>query len=232
VNGSSPELRFFADSAEPRVWESLAAQGWLYGATTNPTILEKAGLSSSIETAGALVAAAEALRLRELQVQSWGGDHGGLTENGRALAALSDIVTVKIPATPDGFRATAALRAEGCRVTLTACYTVRQCAAAATIGLAYVAPYYGRMIEAGIDADDRLDAMKAVAAGRGLRILIASVRSGEQLDALLARGFDTFTLAPAVAETIARDASSDAAAEAFEAAASRSAKRGRSAEPA
>lgn len=232
MSGSPPELRFFADSADPRVWENLAAQGWLHGATTNPTILEKAGLSSSLETARDLVAAADALGLRELQVQSWGGDHGRLTENGRALAALSDIVTVKIPATPEGFRAAAALRDEGCRVTLTACYTARQCAAAARIGLAYVAPYYGRMIEAGINADGRLDAMKAIAAGSGLRILIASVRSGEQLDALLARGFDTFTLAPAVAETVARDASSDAAAEAFEAAASRSMELCQSADPA
>lgn len=219
--------RFFVDSADPRIWETLLSQGWLYGATTNPTILEKAGLSSSLETARDLVAAAEGLKLPELQVQSWGEDHRRLTDNGRALASLSAIVTVKIPATPDGFRAAAVLCSEGCRLTLTACYTARQCAAASAIGLAYVAPYYGRMIEAGLDADGRLDAMKAIAGDNGLRILIASVRSGDQLDSLLARGFDTFTLAPAVADAIARDDNSLAAARTFEAAARRSSGNGK-----
>lgn len=211
-------IRFFADSADTTLWSELSAEGWLYGATTNPTILEKAGFQSSMGTAQRLVEAAETLKLEELQVQSWGRDHLQLTENGKALAALSGIVTVKIPATPDGFKASAALRARGCRVTLTACYTARQCAAARAIGLAYVAPYYGRMIESGLDADGRLEAMKAIAGDSGLRILVASIRSGEQLDDLLSRGFDTFTLSPAVARIVVRDQNSQAAADAFEAA--------------
>ncbi|MGN6551666.1 MAG: transaldolase family protein [Pararhizobium sp.] len=213
--------RFFLDSADTDAWRRFKAEGWLHGATTNPTILEKAGLVSSIETARRLVTAAEELGLGELQVQSWGGAAELLVANGQALAALSGIVTVKIPATSDGFQAAARLKGEGCRVTLTACYTARQCAAAVALGLDYVAPYYGRMREAGLDADARLDAMKSIADPAGMRVLVASVRGGEQLEALARRGFETFTLAPAVAAALVTDADSDAAAAVFEAAAGR-----------
>ncbi|HET7412511.1 MAG TPA: transaldolase family protein, partial [Pararhizobium sp.] len=171
-------LRFFLDSADRNLWETLVLQGWVHGATTNPTLLERAGLTSSVQTALDLVRSATDLGLKELQVQSWGGDHQRLADNGRALASLSPIVTVKVPATADGLRAAAQIKAEGYRVTLTACYTARQCAAARVLGLDYVAPYYGRMIEAGIDPDARLDAMKTVA-GDSLRILIASIRRAE-----------------------------------------------------
>lgn len=214
-------LRFFIDSADRHTWEPLARQGWVHGVTTNPTLIERAGLMSSIATAADLVRAATDIGLKELHLQSWGGGFERLGDNGRALAALAPIVTVKVPATPEGLEAAALLKAEGHRVTLTACYTVRQCAAARVLGLDYVAPYYGRMIEAGIDADARLDAMKVAAGDDGPRILIASIRRAEQIDALLGRGFDTFTLSPAVAEAVASDAASSAAAEAFEAAARR-----------
>lgn len=214
--------RFFLDSAERRAWERAAKAGWITGATTNPILIERAGLACSLATAQDLVGAAEDLGLEELQIQSWGGDAAHLSDHGRALASLSPIVTVKLPATEEGVLAARAIKADGCRVTLTACYTLRQCAVARRLGLDYVAPYYGRMIEAGIDADRRLEGMKAISAESGLRILIASLRTGKQLESLLSRGFDTFTLSATLAQDMLADANSLAAAADFEAAARRS----------
>jgi len=213
---------FFLDSANWRDWESTAREGWLHGVTTNPTILQRAGLECSINTAIDLVRRAADIGLSEIQFQSWGREAAALADRGRALASLSPNVTVKVPATRDGVIAAQQIKAEGYRVTLTACYTVRQCAVARRLGFDYVAPYYGRMIEAGIDADRRLDAMRAVAGEEGPRILIASLRQPEQVDALLARGFDTFTMAPEIARFVAVDPASEAAADAFEEAAERS----------
>ena len=221
MNPAAGRILFFVDSAMRLDWELAARAGWVAGATTNPTLLERAGLDCSLATAQDLVRAADDFGFGEVQVQSWGADADTLSDHGRALASLSPIVTVKMPATAQGAVAARRIKAEGYRVTLTACYTVRQCAVARRLGLDYVAPYYGRMIEAGIDADARLDGMRTVAAGSGLRILIASLRTGEQLDGLLARGFDTFTLSPVLVQDMLADAQSQAAVAAFEEAAAR-----------
>ena len=221
MTGAAGGLLFFLDSADRHDWERAARAGWLAGATTNPTLLERAGLGCSLATAQELVRAADDLGFGEVQIQSWGADAEVLSDHGRALGSLSSIVTVKMPATAEGAVAARRIKAEGYRVTLTACYTIRQCAVALRLGLDYVAPYYGRMIEAGIDADGRLDGMRTVSQRGRLRILIASLRTGEQLDGLLARGFDTFTLSPGLVREMLADAGSQAAVAAFEEAAAR-----------
>lgn len=211
--------RFFIDSADTQTWRRFSAEGWLYGATTNPTLLSRAGLACDLRTAERLVETARELGLAELMIQSWGGERHALADHGRRLAALDPRVVVKIPATPSGFSAAADLKREGVRVTLTACYTVRQAAAARAIGIDYVAPYYGRMIEAGLDADARLSAMLSLSEPSGMRVLVASLRTPDQVDHLIAAGFDTFTLAPEIAAAVAADAHAQSASEAFEQAA-------------
>ncbi len=216
---SPGRLRFFLDSADRHDWERAARGGWMAGVTTNPVILDRAGLDCSLATARELVERAEDLGFEELHLQSWGAGADLLGDHGRALASLSPIVTVKMPATDDGVFAARLIKGEGYRITLTACYTVRQAAVASRLGFDYVAPYYGRMLDAGIDADRRLDGMMAAVEGSGLRVLVASLRTGEQVDRLLARGFDTFTLAPPLARDMLADAGSLAAVSDFEKAA-------------
>lgn len=212
--------RFFLDSADPTAWQSLVDTGWVHGITTNPLVLKQAGLPTSLATARMLLAAVEEQPLKELQFQVWGETTAEFVSRGRQLAALSPVMTIKIPATVAGFAAAFQLKQDDARITLTACYTVAQCALANAMGLDYVAPYYGRMLEASIDADARLDGMRRVNSEKPhLRILIASLRSGAQVDALLSRGFDTFTLRPALAQALMIDDASTRAAVEFEAAA-------------
>ncbi len=212
--------RFFLDSADPEVWQPLVNRGWIHGITTNPLILKQDGLPSTLDTARMLATAAEDQEVSELQFQVWGETAAEFVTLGRLLMKLSPVITLKVPATVAGFEAAAQLKREGARVTLTACYTIAQCALAKVLKLDYVAAYYGRMLEASIDADSRLDGMRQVdSAERQTRILIASLRTAIQVDALLARGFDTFTLRPAVAHALMLDEASAEAAADFEAAA-------------
>lgn len=213
--------RFFIDSADPDAWLPMAESGWVHGITTNPLILRQDGRSTSIATARDLLADVEALQLGELQFQALGNSREELVSRGREIAGLAALMTVKIPAVAAGFAAAAQLRREGVRITLTACYTLAQCALARAMQLDYVAPYYGRMLESGIDADARLDGMQQImTADSNARVLIASLRSEAQVAALLARGFDTFTLRPALAQALMDDTASTQAAADFNAAAS------------
>ena len=209
-------FRLFIDSANPGDWDIGLSRGWLHGITTNPLIIARAGKRVDLATAQDLVAAAKARDLDEIQLQATGHSAAEMLESGRALRRLWDHVTVKVPATAAGFEAAASLRRDNVSVTVTACYTAHQTMLAASIGARYVAPYYGRMQDAGIDADARLDAMLGIGNRHGnLRVLVASIRSIEQLELLATRGFDTFTVTAALAAQLGQDRESDGAAAAF-----------------
>lgn len=208
--------RLFIDSANASDWKIGRNRGWLHGVTTNPLIISRAQKKVDLPTAAQLVADAREAGLAEIQLQVTGHTAAELLASGRALRNLWHGVTVKVPATGAGFEAAAALCRDGMPVTITACYTAHQTMLAANIGAQYVAPYYGRMLDAGIDADGRLDAMRSIAARLGnLRVLVASIRSIDQLETLTARGFDTFTVTPALAGQMGCDTQSDAAAADF-----------------
>ena len=218
---NSQQYRFFIDSADPDLWRLCRKEGWPYGVTTNPLILQRNALPVTLDTAEYLVSAARKIGFAELQIQSWGAETDQLIENGTAIAQLWENITVKIPATKNGFAAANALKLKGICVTLTACYTAHQTALAAAMKLDYVAPYYGRMLEAGIDGDIRLGAMQKVCLRHpDLRILVASIRSITQLETLLANGFNTFTLSPELCSQIGSDEHSALASAEFENAAS------------
>ena len=207
--------RLFIDSANPSDWDLGLARGWLHGVTTNPLIISRAGKRVELATATDLVAQARKRNLAEIQLQVTGHNAAELHKSGSQLRDLWDKVTIKIPATCAGFEAAAPLCRLGYSVTITACYTAHQTMLAASIGAQYVAPYYGRMLDAGIDADARLDAMLGIGSRHNVRVLVASIRSIEQLETLTARGFDTFTVTPALAAEMGRDAQSEAAAADF-----------------
>lgn len=215
--------RLFIDSATFADWDMARGRGWLHGVTTNPLIIQRAGQRVDIATAKALVAAAKERGLNEIQLQVTGENTAEMLASGWALRELWGRVTVKIPATIAGFETASVLCGEGAAVTITACYTAQQVMLAAAIGARYVAPYYGRMLEAGLDADQRLDAMLEIAGRqKDLRVLVASIRSTEQLEALTRRGFDTFTLSAPIAAAFGQAAESDQAAADFMAAAAAS----------
>nr|WP_298685120.1 transaldolase family protein [uncultured Dongia sp.] len=214
--------RLFIDSANPSDWDLGISRGWLHGITTNPLIISRAGKRVELATATDLVAQAKKRNLAEIQLQVTGHTAAELHKSGSQLRELWDKVTIKIPATAAGFEAAAPLCKLGYSVTITACYTAHQTMLAASIGAQYVAPYYGRMLDAGIDADARLDAMLGIGSRNNVRVLVASIRSIDQLETLTARGFDTYTVTSALAGQLGQDKDSDGAAADFMQAAEKS----------
>jgi transaldolase len=90
---------------------------------------------------------------------------------------------------------------------------------AAAAGATYIAPYLGRMEDAGRDAMADVLAMQEILAGTGTRILLASVRDVASMVALARRGVRCFTFSPAVAEQLFADELTAEAVRAFDAAA-------------
>ena len=210
-------MRIYVDSADIGAITRALSTGYVYGVTTNPTLLRRAGVSAR-EVPG-LVQQAVAEGARELHLQVYHAyDVPAMLSEGRALAQLdAERVVVKIPATPQGYAAAAQLSRQGLRVTMTAVYTVRQALLAQAVGARYIAVYVGRMRDAGMDALATIGQMQRVynTYSAQVQILAASVRQPQEVDALAEMGVATVTLPPDVLQRLADSPLTDAAAQAF-----------------
>jgi len=120
---------------------------------------------------------------------------------GLELAAPDrDRIVVKVPVTYEGTKAASKLIEDGVRVCLTACYSSNQAMVAAGLGAEYIAPYLGRMMDAGRDGVDECKKMQAIVNGMEskTRVLVASIRSVNTMADLTSSGMNTFTFSPEV----------------------------------
>lgn len=214
--GQPIPLRIFVDSAVRAEAEPWLATGIAHGVTTNPTLLKRAGLR--------LDDVAEVARWagdggREVCFQLWGDDVEEQYAAAMTLREAAPDATIKVPVTPVGAQVITRLHAQQVPVLMTAVYQSAQVVVASALGVRYLAPYFNRMSLAGRDALGQIAAMtQAVPQDRtGPLVMAASVKSAEQVMALVARGVRVFTLPPAViAELFADDLTAKAVAD-FEA---------------
>jgi len=220
---SAQGLRLMLDTADRAAWAQWLPLGCFHGVTTNPMLLQAADVACTLPSLTALVREALDRGAGEVQVQTWGRTRDLYAEHGRALAALSPKVVIKVPTTIEGVAAAAKLRDEGARLTMTAVYTAAQALMASALRAEYAAPYLGRMNDAGQDGFREIAAMALTARRQGsrTRILVASLRHPGDVVRLAAEGLDTFTFSPKLAAGFFTGEETEQTVEAFEAAAER-----------
>ena len=209
-------MRIYIDSADITEIKEALATGFVYGVTTNPTLLRRA--SVRIADVAGLARQLFELGAKELHLQTYSADADAIVREGTDLAALDpQRVVVKIPAVPEGYAAAARLSNSWLRVTMTAVYTVRQVVLAQAAGARYVAVYVGRMRDSGFDALQLIGQMQHTIniQDSRLEILAASVRSPEELDALAELGVATVTLPWKVLSRLAASEATETAANTF-----------------
>lgn len=211
-------MRLYIDSADRAVALDLLAVGAFHGVTTNPLLMQRSRVG--YWELPSLYAAFVEAGAREVFFQGVGTTAPDLLAAGRQLASIGTRVVVKLPATEPGFRASAQLVTEGVPVLVTAVYSTSQALLAAGVGAAYIAPYLGRMADAGDDAIAAVARMQAALAGSSTEVLAASIRETSVLDALVDAGIDAVTVSPEIAFQMVGDARTAEAAAQFEAAAS------------
>ncbi|MEM9945357.1 MAG: transaldolase family protein [Cyanobacteria bacterium P01_D01_bin.36] len=196
-----PHVRLYLDSADVSEWEAWLPTGLFYGVTCNPTILQKAGVPCELTALKSLTRHALSFDMKEVHLQAWGETVEDLFEVGRALGRIDRRVLVKLPATQSGTTAAKLLVKDGIPVTLTAVYSIHQVLIAAALGASYVAPYLGRMNDAGQDGLANVAKMQQILNNvrSETRILTASIRNIEDISTLAAQGVDTFTFSSAIA---------------------------------
>ncbi len=221
TKSSRPHLRLYLDTAEVAQWKTWLPSGLFYGVTCNPLLVQRAGVSCQPDVLIRLAREAFALGAQEVHLQPWGDSVAQLSAIGRQFAQADRRIVVKLPATQIGTAAASGLIGEGIPVTLTALYEVHQAAIAAAIGASYIAPYLGRINDAGRDGRGEIAKMKQVLNGvrSQTRILTASIRDVEDISVLAAHGVDTFTFSEAIAQALFNVPATISATAAFEQAA-------------
>ncbi|MGF1515833.1 MAG: transaldolase family protein [Elainellaceae cyanobacterium] len=196
---NAPGLRLFLDTADAEQWAAWLPTGLFYGVTTNPLLLQRAKLECSVNQLEQLVDRALNYGVREIHLQTWGD---AMAETGRTLARLNDRVVVKVPLTQTGVEAAAQL--SDVSITLTAAYYAHQALMGAALGAEYVAPYLGRLTDAGQDGRAVIASMQRslTALNSDTRLLVASIRQVADLTALTQQGLNTFTISPAIAQAL------------------------------
>ena len=188
-------MKLFLDAADTDCWVDLAGTGLFSGITTNPLLIQRAGLKTSIETYRTLYDQAMKLNYPCIQFQVFGRDW---LQCAQSIASIGPEVFIKIPANKKGLEVASKLSVPD-RITLTTVYSVGQVIAAEALQVAYTAPYYARLRDAIENADALFDQMQNVAFETEL--LVASLQSKAQFLDLAARGFSTFALPEPIART-------------------------------
>lgn len=211
-------MRLYLDTADRAAAESLLATGLFAGLTTNPTILQRA--SRGVADIPEIYRWATSAGAREVFFQAWGEDTPTLVERGLRLRELGTNVVVKLVVSRAGAAACAELASQGIPTLLTAVYAPAQALVAAAAGATYIAPYLGKLEEAGRDGIGEILAMYEVlsATGSPTKVLAASIRDVESVVSLARCGVDCFTMAPAIAEQLFTDELTEGAVRTFEAA--------------
>ena len=215
-------MHLYLDTADLADLERVLPDPLVYGVTTNPTLMKRAGLAW--DALPGFLQRVAALGARAVHVQVRHRDVTGMLADARAMLALAQTsrvattIVTKLPATREGLAAAATLARDGVPVTTTAVYEPEQVLWSALVGARYAAPYLGRLEDAGRDGLAVIAAMQATvrAYGRGdagsdLRLLVASVRSPQAFRDLLALGVGAITVPVALFEALTEHAATLAA---------------------
>lgn len=211
----------YLDTADTTAWDDLMPTGLFHGITTNPLLAVRAGLNYPDINWSEMASRARELGAKELHAQVYGPADGyvdwaaNLYDIGKATGIET---VVKIPLVEDAIRATPAIKALGGRILMTACYDAKQLLVAQALGADFIAPYFGRMVEASMEAESHLSAMAKMAQTSlvDCKVLVASLRTADQMVSLATQGHTHFTIAPKIARDLMTSAKSIEAFNAFE----------------
>jgi transaldolase len=189
-------MKFFIDTADIAEIRDLAATGLLDGATTNPTLVAKAGrpMADIIrEICGIVPGPVSA----EVTATDW----ETMVAEGRKLAAIASNVTVKVPLTRDGLRACKVLSDEGKMVNVTLCFSAGQAILAAKAGATFISPFVGRLDDVAEDGMKLIEDIVTIYKQYDTfktEVLVASIRHPRHIIDAARIGAHVATMPPSV----------------------------------
>ncbi|HEX7087080.1 MAG TPA: fructose-6-phosphate aldolase [Vicinamibacterales bacterium] len=205
-------MKLFVDSGNIKDVEALAALGVIDGATTNPSLLAKAGgdprqiLKEICRIVQGPVSG---------EVVSTTADE--MVREGREIASIDEHMVVKVPFTRDGVKACRILAGEGIPVNVTLIFSATQALLAAKVGASYVSPFVGRLDDIATSGMHLIEEIVEIFDNYefGTEVLVASVRHPIHIVEAARLGADVCTCPPAVIEAMFKHPLTDIGLEKF-----------------
>ena len=172
-------LDLYLDTADVAEWDSLMPIGMFKGITTNPLLAHRANLSYPQINWADMAQRAADLGALELHAQVFGSPETYRPWAEKLMTAgqkASIRTVVKVPLVEPAIRQVQKLKSDGCPILMTACYDEKQMFVATGLGADYIAPYFGRMLEADLPAYEMIRQMLAIGSESGTRVLVDSLR--------------------------------------------------------
>lgn len=207
-------MKLYLDTADVRQWHLPVGCPAVQGVTTNPTLIQQAGLPVTLETYLHLLKKAGLLRLPELMLQLPRPDvaesHEWLSQLLPAAGQGNVQLTIKLPCHPDWEPVIREVHAWGLPLLLTGLSNPIQLLWARSQKAHFVAPYLGRLHADGRDIWPLVRACVAMQKD-GVQLLAASIKQADILSELIASGAYAATVRPEFAASLATDPLTDAA---------------------
>ena len=188
-------MKFFVDTADVSEIRKLNELGIVDGVTTNPTLIAKSGRPIR-------EVLAEICDLVDGPVsgETVSTDAEGMVREGHWLQEIADNLTVKVPLTVDGIKATKILSDEGIAVNVTLCFSSGQALLAAKAGATFISPFVGRLDDIGLEGMNLIQDIRLIYDNYGFdtEILTASARHVTHLLEAARLGSDVITAPPKV----------------------------------
>lgn len=205
-------MKLFVDSGNIKDVEALAALGVIDGATTNPSLLAKAGgdprqiMKEICRIVQGPVSG---------EVVSTTADE--MVREGREIAAIDEHMVVKVPFTREGVKACRILAGEGIPVNVTLIFSATQALLAAKVGASYVSPFVGRLDDIATSGMHLIEEIVEIFDNYefGTEVLVASVRHPIHIVEAARLGADVCTCPPAVIEAMFKHPLTDIGLEKF-----------------
>ena len=137
-------MKFFIDTANLEEIREAHRLGLVDGVTTNPSLCAKVGVTDPKSFQAHIRKICELIE-GPVNAEVLATEAQAMVKEARGLAKIHDRVSVKIPMTADGIKATRILSADGIKVNVTLIFQPLQALIAAKAGAAYVSPFIGRL---------------------------------------------------------------------------------------
>jgi len=205
-------MKFFIDTADVKEIRQAHDLGLVDGVTTNPSLIAKSGrkFEDVIKEIAGIVDGPISAEVVSL-------DADGMIREAGELAKIHKNIVIKLPMTPEGLKACAALTREGIKTNVTLIFTPMQALLAAKAGATYVSPFVGRLDDISQDGMGIIDDIKTIFDNYGYQseIIVASVRNPVYVLNAALIGADIATIPYSVMLQLAKHPLTDAGIERF-----------------
>lgn len=184
-------MKFFIDTANVDEIREVASWGILDGVTTNPSLIAKEGrdFKEVIKEITSIVDG-------PISAEVISEDSEGMLKEARELAKIHKNITIKIPMTKEGLKATSVLSKEGIKTNVTLIFSSNQALLAAKAGATFVSPFLGRLDDIGNEGVNLIQEIMDIFDIYGIEteVIAASIRHPLHVTEVAKTGVDIATI--------------------------------------